>query len=291
MLLTIVAFAGFYESARHAVHYADILAEALHGRLVLLHVSRASPYDSYALVSDGYHRSELSHEANTTSALYRQAEALHTPTTVEIATDLLPAVAQDVAQRHRPVLFVLGQPDLTHPAAASVAMACAELLRAGHFPLLVVPMRALATRAPHRMMIAADREPFTLAPAAQPLCQLLAQAGSDVLVAHVSSGVEDDAGCGAALRAVQASGLVGEITPELRGYDYSDYCEGVLAAVQDTQPDLVVLLARKRSFLGELFHRSVTARVLARCPVPVLVLPTGASAPRAAARSRNTAIA
>ena len=130
MLLTIVAFAGFYESAKHAVHYADVLAEALHGRLVLLHVSRASPYDSYALVSDGYRRSELSHEANTASALYRQAEVPHTPTTVEIATDLLPAVAQDVAQRHRPVLFVLGQPDLTYPAAASVAMACAELLRA-----------------------------------------------------------------------------------------------------------------------------------------------------------------
>lgn len=114
MLLTIVAFTGFYESARHAVHYADILAEALHGRLVLLHVSRASPYDSYALVSDGYHRFELSH---TASALYRQAEALHTPTIVEIATDLLSAVAQDVAQRHWPVLFVLGQPDVTHPAA------------------------------------------------------------------------------------------------------------------------------------------------------------------------------
>ena len=97
---------------------------------MLLHASRAFPYDSYALVSDGYHRSELSHEANTASALYWQAEALHTSTTVEIATDLLPAVAQDVAQRHRPVVFVLGQPDLTHPAAASVAMACAELLRA-----------------------------------------------------------------------------------------------------------------------------------------------------------------
>ena len=291
MLLTIVAFAGFYESARHAVHYADTLAEALHGRLVLLHVNRASLYDPYVLVGEGYHQAELSREGDTAAALYRQAEALHTPTTVEIATDLLPAVAQDVAQRHRPVLFVLGQPDLNHPSAASVAMSCAELLRAGHYPLLVVPMRALATRAPHRMMIAADREPFALAPAAQPLCQLLAQAGSDVVVAHVSSGVEDDAGCGAALRAVQASGLVGEITPELRGYEYNDYCEGVLAAVHDTQPDLVVMLARKRSFLGELFHRSVTARVLARCPVPVLVLPTGAPAPRAVAHGRNTAIA
>ncbi|SDY47844.1 adenine nucleotide alpha hydrolase family protein [Hymenobacter psychrophilus] len=34
-------------------------------------------------------------------------------------------------------------------------------------------------------------------------------------------------------------------------------------------------LARQRSYLGEVFHRSVTARLLDRSPVPVLVLPHG----------------
>ena len=73
---------------------------------------------------------------------------------------------------------------------------------------------------------------------------------------------------------MQLSGLVhGLPTPALRGYEHDNYAEGVLAAVADTQADLVVVLARQRSYFSELFHRSVTAQLLERCPVPVLVLP------------------
>ena len=76
---------------------------------------------------------------------------------------------------------------------------------------------------------------------------------------------------------MQLSGLVqGLPTPELRGYENDDYTGGLLAAVQDSQADLVIVLARERSYLGELFHHSVTARLLAECPVPVLVLPAAA---------------
>jgi nucleotide-binding universal stress UspA family protein len=48
---------------------------------------------------------------------------------------------------------------------------------------------------------------------------------------------------------------------------------GVLQAVADTQADLLVLIARPRSFWSGLFHRSVTAAVLRRSTVPVLLLP------------------
>jgi nucleotide-binding universal stress UspA family protein len=35
----------------------------------------------------------------------------------------------------------------------------------------------------------------------------------------------------------------------------------------------VVLIARRRSFMGSLFHHSVTAQVLLLSKIPVLVLP------------------
>ena len=47
----------------------------------------------------------------------------------------------------------------------------------------------------------------------------------------------------------------------------------MLRAVAEAEADLLILIARPRSFLGRLFHRSVTARVLRACPVPVLLLP------------------
>ena len=121
---------------------------------------------------------------------------------------------------------------------------------------------------------------------------MLALPGTELIVAHVSSGVEDDEGCSAALRAVQLSGLVqGLATPGLRGYAHDDYAQGVLAAVQDTKADLVIVLARERSYLGELFHRSVTAQLLAHCPVPVLVLPVAVAVESVAPAGRATATA
>ena len=168
---------------------------------------------------------------------------------------------------------MLSPPYQPHENAASVATGCADLLRGGHHPLLVVPTATPAEQVPRRILIAADREAFALTPAALALHPLLALPGVELIVAHVSDG-EDDAGCSAALHAVQISGLVkGLATPELRGYEHDNYAEGVLAAVADTQADLVVVLARQRSYLGDLFHRSVTAQLLERCPVPVLVLP------------------
>ncbi|MFD1470729.1 universal stress protein [Hymenobacter caeli] len=291
MPLTLVVFAGFYPAARHAERYADTLAQALHGPLVLLHVNRAALYDPYKIVGERYRQDELATETDTTAALHRQAAALRTPATVLVTTDLLPEVARDVAARHHPALFVLSQPDPARPAASVVAD-CAELLRAGQHALLVVPAGAPADQPPRRVLIAADREPFALAPAAGALRDLLARPGTALVVAHVSDGVEDDTGCAAALRAVQASGLVdGLPIPELRGYARDDYEAGVLAAVQDTQADLVVVFARQRSYWGELFHRSVTARLLADCPVPVLVLPTAAEVRPAPGPPDHTATA
>jgi nucleotide-binding universal stress UspA family protein len=52
--------------------------------------------------------------------------------------------------------------------------------------------------------------------------------------------------------------------------------EAIVHAAQPGAYDLVVLIARPRSFLGQLFHRSVTAQVLLHSRVPVLVLPAQA---------------
>jgi len=280
MALSLIVFAGFYPPARRAIVYADHLAQAVNGRLVLLHINRASLFDPNDLVAQGYHQEELARQTDTAAILSRQAEGLLATATVEVATDLLPTVAQDLALRYQPALFVLSQADDDRPGAADLLTSCVDILRAGSYPLLVVSATAPAGNPPRRILIAADRESFALAPEAEALRPLLALPGVEVIVAHVSSGVEDDEGCALALRAVQASGLVDSLpVPELRGYQHEHYAQGVLAAALDTRADLVVVLARQRSYLGDLFHRSVTAQLLQTCPVPVLVLPTAAAVP------------
>jgi nucleotide-binding universal stress UspA family protein len=280
MAISFVVFASFYLPARRAIEYADILAEAVGGRLVLLHVNRASLFDTNGLVAQGYHQEELNRQTDTAAILYQQAEGLRTTATVEVATDLLPTVAQELARRYQPALFVLSQADEDRSATADLLASCVEILQAGSYPLLVVWTKASAEHPPRRILIAADRESFVLAPEAAAVRSLLALPGIEVTVAHVSSGVEDDEGCALALRAVQASGLVeGLPVPELRGYQHESYEQGIMAAALDTQADLVVVLARQRSYLGDLFHQSFTAKLLQICPLPMLVLPTAASVP------------
>ena len=284
MALTLIVLSGFYEPARHAIRYAETLAQAVGGQLVLLHVNRASFFDPYELVGavgEQAHRQELAGQTDTVAALRQLAQGLHVPATVEMATDLLPDVARELAARYRPALFVLGQPDADHPDYAGMTAMCAELLRASHYPVLAVPTTVPTDHPPHRFLIAADREAFALSAASQALRPVLALLGTTVVVAHVSDGVVDDDGCAAALRAVRGSGLVEYIVPDLRGYLASDYAEGLLTATQDAQADMVITLARPRSFMSDLFHRSVTARLVELCPVPVLVLPTAAKVPQA----------
>ena len=280
MSLHLIVFAGFYAAGRHAVRYADTLAQALRAQLVLLHVEQASFFDLPELAASN--ADARTRQADTAAALQQLAQGLHVRPLVELATDLLPAGARDLASRYAPALFVLSPPDPDLVGAAAVTTACAGLLQAGNFPLLVVPAAVAGDQPPRRFLIASDGEPFTLAATAGPWRQLLPTLATHVVVAHVSDGAENDATCGAALQAVQASGLLdGLANPELRGYDHRDFAEGLLAAVADTQADVLVLLARPRSFLSELFHRSVTARLLERCPVPVLLLPVAAKVPAA----------
>ncbi|NVO86217.1 universal stress protein [Hymenobacter terrestris] len=61
--------------------------------------------------------------------------------------------------------------------------------------------------------------------------------------------------------------------PEVYDDAGHDPAANILRALAESQADLLLLIARPRSFLGRLFHHSVTAQVLHGCAVPVLLLP------------------
>ena len=66
---TLVVFAGFYQAARHTVQYANNLAQALHGKLVLLHVKRASMFDPYDHLAESFRQQELNRETDRKSVV------------------------------------------------------------------------------------------------------------------------------------------------------------------------------------------------------------------------------
>lgn len=287
MNFTLIVLSGFYPAAQHALQYADALASSLGGQLVLLHVNRTSLFDPYVFAGEAWRRQELAEDFDTGWLLTQQAQQLRAPATVELATDLLPATALDLAARQPPALFVLGRPEVDQGGLEPMLEATLELLRALQLPVLLVPLSSRPPALPRQIVVAADREEFHLPAATAIVGTLLAQlsaAGATLTVAHVSGG-EDNQSCAAALRTVQRSGLtpsLRQLTP--RGYQNRVVVAGLLDAIQDTNADLVVVLARTRSYLGELFHRSITAQLLASSPVPVLVVPVEEGPPPKRAR-------
>jgi nucleotide-binding universal stress UspA family protein len=76
------------------------------------------------------------------------------------------------------------------------------------------------------------------------------------------------------LDSVVRTGLTVDLPPvETHIIKHDSAVEGILRAAKPEMYDLLVLIARQRSFMSSLFHRSVTAQVLLRSELPVLVLP------------------
>ncbi|WP_345223848.1 universal stress protein [Hymenobacter koreensis] len=263
-VLSLIVLTNFFPAARQAIRYAAELAAPLGAQLVLLHVRNVSELEGELLTED-------EREGDLLVAVQALADEVYVPTSVELAPDLQLSTAAELAARYAPAVFVLGRSNES-TENEGVADAVLDVLRSAHFPLILVPETYHGPVTPTQVMVAADGEPFTLDKPAAAL-QLLAEAEPRMTVVTVSAS-EADRGLTAALHQVKASGLANTARHTTLEAIHDAYpVQGLLKAVTLTAANMVVLVARRRSFLSEMFHRSVTNRMLRACPVPMLVLP------------------
>jgi len=268
---SILVLANFADAAEATARYAAALGAPLQLRLAMLHLEVYPVLLEPELVAASAEQTQRN-ETETMAGLHALARRLpgH-PDVLEAAGIMSDCVAEAVRQEH-PLLLALG---LSHEQGLLDRLLLDQVLpvlRATHRPLLLVPRDAACVGPPGRVLVAIDGEPFTPNAASRALAPLLAGWAATYTVAHVHP--QGGAPSRLALADVRASGLVPAATP-LELYKAADMspATGVLQAVADTRADLLVLIARPRSFWGELFHRSVTAAVLRHCSVPVLLLP------------------
>ncbi|GAB3868626.1 hypothetical protein GCM10028824_14020 [Hymenobacter segetis] len=263
----LVVLTDFFAVSNRTLSYAAGLAVPLHAHLVLLHVRRDG-----LLAPAEYSHHSTSTERQTARQLKHLAAGQEVPTEVDISEDFLPEAVEDVVRRHHPLLLVLGRPGSATMPAEIVTNAAMDLLRHAPFPLLVVPTVGWDVLPPRRLLLAVDGQSFKL-PETRHLLTRLLQANQGTLdVVHVAT---DDAPASPDVMAsIYQHGMLKEVDAHrVHRVRQPTVVGGVLQQAGDMEADMLVVVARRHSLLGGLFHRSVTAQLIQESPIPVLVLP------------------
>jgi nucleotide-binding universal stress UspA family protein len=269
MAACFLVLTDFTPAADQALTYADKLATQLGATLVLLHIRRESLLDPDAF--NGY--IQRMSEGEVAAALAQRTAPLTSPVTVESSAAGITEATQQALAKYQPLLLVLGKPNTANTPDELVTTTSLNLLRAVSMPLLVVSV-GQAVAAPGQVVVAADGEPFQLsAPVAEGAQQLLTALAPEVTVAYVAEPEHSD-DTKPAVDSVQDSGLLPEASL-LQGYGVRSRksSEGILQALTDKQADLLIVIARRRSFFGHMFNHSVSSQLVLHSPVPVLLLP------------------
>ncbi|RAK69994.1 universal stress protein [Hymenobacter edaphi] len=285
---TFVVLTDLSPGAARAAHVAALLAAAAGAELVLLHLEAEPVVEpEFGLLPLPAHYLDQQ-QRDTVAALAALARSLAAPVRVQPNRGGLHDTLQLVIRRQMPLLLVLGlapEHALIDQLLYSYAL---PVLRATHLPLLLVPAAGLPEEAqlPRQVALAIDGERFQLSAASCRVAALVESWQAEYTVVHVAPPDGPTLNMHDVVTTAHDGGLlsarvISSSTYQLR---HAVCGAGLVQAVVDTQADLLVLVARPRSFLDELFHRSATAEVLPRSPVPVLLLPAAAVAAPTAAR-------
>ncbi|WP_426059781.1 universal stress protein [Hymenobacter sp. B1770] len=268
---SLVVLTDFFAVSNRALSYAAGLALPLQAHLVLLHVRHDG------LLAPAEYRSShtWAGEKRTVHALEQLAATQPVPTYVDVSEEYLPDAVQAVVRRHHPLLLVLGRPGMANAPQEIIVSTAMDLLRHAPYPLLVVPTVGWDSFPPRRLLLAVDGEPFQLTQSQNVVRHLLQATQGTLNVVHVADDAQTRPDAVTLLHHLRQNGLADDVTGPGRLHTLVRHraVGGVLEEAARLEADLLVVVARRHSLLGSLFHRSVTAQLIQESPIPLLLLP------------------
>ena len=269
---SLVVLTDFFAVTNRALSYAAGLAVPLNAQLVLLHTR----YDGLPVPQGFGARHTPRGERTTGQALLRLAAEQPVPTEVDVAEGLLPEAVTEAVRRHHPLFMVLGRPSAATEPAELLTNVVMDLLRHAPHPLLLVPAVGWDKFPPRRFLLAVDGQPFSFnnRDHQEVLSRLLQATHATLDAVYVTDDEHALPGAGNVLESVRANGLANTFAENrLHEVYHSTVVSGVLAEAARQEADLLVVVVRRHSLLGNLFHESVTAQLIQESSIPVLLLP------------------
>ena len=269
---TFVVLSDLNSATDAVLRYTSQLATQLpEGHLVLMHVFQDPLlFPESALMTPVTTPSRQAMMADLT----QRAGQLPVPAEPEVTIDTLGLALADAVMRHHPLLLAAGREQPVNLIDRVLSNMALPVLQGAHYPLLLVPEEWQDPELPHRIVVAADDHPFWLTTPSLALADLFEALQPTTTVVHIAA-AHGPSKADIGLDSVRRTGLFGPIdNNSLYEVREEAPADGILHAAAEVDAQLIVVMARPHTLLGGLFHRSVTAQLLRRSPVPVLVLPT-----------------
>ena len=270
MTPSLVVLTDFSALSNRTITFAAGLAVPLGAQMVLLHVCHNG-----LLAPDEYNsRRTRQGKRKTIDALKLLAADQPVVTEVDISEDFLPDAVKEAVRRHHPLLLLLGRPGSASSPLENVTSMAMDLLHHTSHPLLIVPTVGWESEPPRRLLLAVDGRPFRLCPHQDVLRQLLHATQGTLDVVHVTDNKQVRHSAPTVLNTIHENELVDHLAEsQLHSIHEPNVMGAILQEADRQKADLLVVVARRHSLLGSLFHRSVTAQLIQESPIPVLVLP------------------
>jgi nucleotide-binding universal stress UspA family protein len=277
LMETVLVLTDLAPAAERARRYAAQLAGPLGARVVLLHIYQkvTLPIDTGVIEVANYVGAE-----EVEQALQTLADKMAVPTTVEVTDDSFADALSAAMVRYQPRLLVLGFTATESYLNGVLFNRALPLLRHSTCPVVFVPEKG-PLASPRRVMLAVDGEAFSVAPAvADVYREILRTWSAEVTLVHANTAVTTLPGREVVQAVVNSGIMPASAEVAFRQPKVATPEAGIFQTLVTNPADLLVLVARRRSFLGQLFHRSVTARVLQRAAMPMLLLPEANTKPQ-----------
>jgi nucleotide-binding universal stress UspA family protein len=268
---TILFLTDFSDNARNAITYG----------------LRAFPSDAYTyILLNCYPRIHTTTEVNISlsekmsqesyAALEKEAAAIRQHMGEDLAFEkiaylgFLNEAVNYVAEHHQPDLVIMGTKGETGLPAILLGSHASSLIKATNLPLMIVPEEARFTGLKH-IVLAADLKTLNKPEHLEPLSELAEIFDSRLTIVNVvkeDATLEEDA-------SDDRDSLKDNFTEhpiEFRYIQDHSVEHGIAQYVHDHPCDLLVVVERSRSFIIDLFHRSVSKNLALHAETPLLVL-------------------
>lgn len=267
----ILFLTDFSAHARHAIRYGIEAFPPADFSYVLLHSYPRIHTTADVTISLSEQMRKESYEA-----LDKEEEAVRALTGQQVAFEkvaylgFLNEAVNAVADAMEPDLVVMGTKGETGLPAILLGSHASSLIKAINLPLLIVPEEAVYSVIDD-IVLAADAATINKPEHLGPLSDIVNTFNSRLIVINVVQDQhtpgEEESDDGKALRARFGDHLI-----SFRTIHDTVIGHGIARFVEDHPTDLLVVVERSRSFIVDLFHRSVSKQLALHTKTPLLIL-------------------